>query len=141
MINLSIRFSPLLLVVHCIQFQLNNHRNITVNRIHCLIAIPCDPDTGSAVHSAVCNMNGYISILLLIAVASTCHGSLNDPYGDDIEGSGIREIRRNSCRNRCLTECARTWDNGRKSCCEGQGDPNGGVWTEGCNNGRCAFPG
>ena len=26
----------------------------------------------------------------------------------------------------CLHECERTWDNGRKTCCEGSGDPNRG---------------
>ena len=65
-------------------------------------------------------MEAYIYILLLIVISSTCHGSL---------------------RNTANVECARTWDNGRKKCCEGEGPgaeggSSGRSWSGFCRNGH-----
>ena len=63
-------------------------------------------------------MEAYIYILLLIAIASTCHGSLRDTAN---------------------IECARTWDNGRKKCCEGEGHQAEGHGASFCRNGNLDF--
>ena len=66
-------------------------------------------------------MEAYIYILLLIAIASTCHGSCT------------------ACRNRASMECSRTWDNGRKKCCEGEGNRHE-RFGKYCRNGRFDLP-
>ena len=109
-------------------------------------------------------MKGYIYIFFLISLASVCHtqessedsseeyqgrripGRQYDKHGiiarerdeqGNVCGSGCdREETLASCRRRCALECERTWDNGRKTCCEGSGNPEkGGVWSRVCNSG------
>ena len=72
---------------------------------------------------------GYICILVLISVDflwTSCGIPCNSRAQNDP-----------ACRRRCVYECNRTWDNGRKTCCEGQGPvERGGTWSQLCNSGR-----
>ena len=75
------------------------------------------------------NMKGYIYIyiLFLISVASVCYGS-SSCIGK------AKGCNNPAYRKRCALECERIWDNGRKKCCEGSGNPNRGAWHKACNN-------
>ena len=77
--------------------------------------------------STVCTMDGYISILLLIALASTCHG-------------------KDRCRDRCILECSREWeklDGTNGGCCEGRGSEQFLKFPMSiyCRDGICDVPG
>ena len=79
--------------------------------------------------SMPCNMKEYIYIyiLFLISVASVCYGS-SSCIGK------AKGCNNPAYRKRCALECERIWDNGRKKCCEGSGNPNRGAWHKACNN-------
>ena len=65
----------------------------------------------------------YIHILVLLYQVSVCHATLAQGY--------LAE-----CKNFCVRTCERTWDNGRKKCCEGRGEISADLDIY-CNNGHC----
>ena len=65
----------------------------------------------------------YIYILVLLCQVSVCHATLAQGYLA-------------KCRNVCVQYCERTWDNGRKKCCEGRGEISQDLDIY-CNNGLC----
>ena len=75
-----------------------------------------------------CNMKlGYFYILVLISV-----DFLWTFCGIPCKWNGDPR-----CRRRCVHECKKTFDNGRKTCCEGRGPvERGGTWSQLCNSGR-----
>ena len=62
----------------------------------------------------------YIYILVLLYQVSDCHATLAQAR----------------CRNVCVQYCERTWDNGRKKCCEGRGEISQDLDIY-CKNGLC----
>ena len=75
-------------------------------------------------------MGGYISILLLIAIAAICYGQY-DAYND-------YDVRNNHCRRLCVKICREDdWRNipGGGMCCAG--NRNRGVRSQECRDGEC----
>ena len=85
------------LVPCCKLYPISIKQSLKLLSLYCLSCAPCDPTAFT--------MDRYISILIAIATVSTY-------------------VR--SCSNWCLSACSETWDNGRKGCCQGQGNPNDG---------------
>ena len=95
--------------------NINNLKHIYIGS---LLPKPC----------SICSMKEYkyIYILVLICQVSVCHAQAQGDLATFLA----------KCRNLCVWTCERTWDNGRKKCCEGRGEISQDLDIY-CKNGLC----